>query len=254
MNSNEIRNFTLKTYLFFVFFYSFFHSSSSFNFRKYTVIAPGTIHSGEKYTAAVSIHHAAQPCQIKVGITGPLYNETKTVEASSNEVKHVEFDVPELEQGDYNLTAEGVNCMDNFKNSTRLHNTKFNTHVRIQTDKGLYKPGDEINYRVIFLDKDLKPGQPEKGALIWIEDGKRNRIKEIRDFKVTKGVHTGKFKISEFPVTGGWRMGVKNGARYDRTVYFEVDKYVLPKYVVKVEATESVSVKDGDMQVVVRAK
>ena len=236
------------------FFFSFFLFSSSFNFRKYTVIAPGTIHSGEKYTAAVSIHHAAQPCQIKVGITGPLYNETKTVEASSNEVKHVEFDVPELEQGDYNLTAEGVNCMDNFKNSTRLHNTKFNTHVRIQTDKGLYKPGDEINYRVIFLDKDLKPGQPEKGALIWIEDGKRNRIKEIRDFKVTKGVHTGKFKISEFPVTGGWRMGVKNGARYDRTVYFEVDKYVLPKYVVKVEATESVSVKDGDMQVVVRAK
>ncbi|XP_037817547.1 murinoglobulin-1 [Lucilia sericata] len=103
------------------------------------------------------------------------------------------------------------------------------------------------------MDKDLKPAQAEKDAVIWFEDGKRNRIKEIKDFKTVKGVYTGKFKISEYPVTGGWRLGVKNGGRFDRTVYFEVDKYVLPKYVVKVEATESVSVKDGDMQIVVRA-
>lgn len=189
-----------------------------------------------------------------MGITGPSYNETKVVEATQNEVKHVEFDLPVLEKGDYNLTAEGVDCLGNFKNTTKLNYNKFTNHVRIQTDKGLYKPGDEINYRVLFMDKDLKPTEPEKDAVIWIEDGKRNRIKEIRNFKTIKGVHTGKFKISEYPVTGGWRLGVKNGGRWDKQVYIEVDKYVLPKYVVKVEATESVSVKDGDMQVVVRAK
>lgn len=169
-------------------------------------------------------------------------------------MQNVEFDLPELAKGNYNLTAEGVNCLDNFKNTTQLTYNKFNNHVRIQTDKGLYKPGDDINFRVIFMDKDLKPAEPEKNAVIWFEDGKRNRIKEIRDFKVVKGVYTGKFRISEFPVMGGWRLGVQNGGRYDRTVYFEVDKYVLPKYVVKVEATEAVSSKDGDMQVIVRAK
>ncbi|KAM7353961.1 thioester-containing protein 4 isoform 2-T2 [Cochliomyia hominivorax] len=223
------------------------------NEGKYTVIAPGTIHSNEPYTAAVAVHHTSEPCQIKVGITGPSYNETKIVEASEHEVKHVDFDVPVLKKGDYNLTAEGVNCMNNFKNTTKLNYNKFTGHVRIQTDKGLYKPGDEINFRVIFLDKDLKPTKPQKEAVIWFEDGKRNRIKEIRDFETIKGVYTGKFKISEFPVMGGWRIGVSNGGRFDRTAYIEVDKYVLPKYVVKVEATESVSVKDGDMQVVVRA-
>ncbi|XP_065357347.1 thioester-containing protein 1 allele R1 isoform X2 [Calliphora vicina] len=230
-----------------------FFSSANANEGKYTVIAPGTIHSNDKYTAAVAVHHTSQPCKIKVGITGPSFNETKVVEASQNEVKHVDFELPELEKGDYNLTAEGVDCFDNFKNTTKLNYAKFNNHVRIQTDKGLYKPGDDINYRVIFMDKDLKPAAAEKDAVIWFEDGKRNRIKEIRDFETVKGVYTGKFKISEFPVTGGWRLGVKNGGRFDRTVYFEVDKYVLPKYVVKVEATESVSVKDGDMQIVVRA-
>lgn len=44
---------------------------------------------------------------------------------------------------------------------------------------------------------------------------------------------------------GGWRRTIVN---------FDVQKYVLPKYKVSVDATSKVSVKDGDMQVVVRAK
>uniref|UniRef100_A0A1B0G6L1 TEP1-F n=1 Tax=Glossina morsitans morsitans TaxID=37546 RepID=A0A1B0G6L1_GLOMM len=220
---------------------------------KYSVIGPGTIHSDGKYTVAVAVHHVAEPCQIQVGLTGPSYNDSKIVELSGFEVKNVDFDLPVLERGDYNLTAEGLNCMKMFKNSTKLNYSKFHTNVRVQTDKGLYKPGDVINYRVIFLDKNLRPDKPIKEAKIYVEDGKRNRIKEIKDFNVVQGVYTGKFQISEYPVTGGWRLGVSNGGRYDHMVYFDVDKYVLPKYVVKVESTERVSVKDGDMQVIVRA-
>ncbi|XP_073823480.1 thioester-containing protein 1 allele R1-like isoform X2 [Musca autumnalis] len=220
---------------------------------KYTVIAPGTIHSNDKYTAAVAVHNVAEPCQIKVGITGPSFNESKTVEVKGVEIKEVDFMVPILAEGNYNLTAEAVNCLGNFKNSTKLQFAKFETYVRLQTDKGLYKPGDVINYRVLFLDKDLKPTVAEKDTVIYLEDGKRNRIKEIKNFKVVSGVHTGQFKVSEFPVMGNWRLAVASKGHYERSVYFEVQKYVLPKYVVKAEATNSVSVKDGDMQVVVRA-
>uniref|UniRef100_A0A1I8PQI3 TEP1-F n=1 Tax=Stomoxys calcitrans TaxID=35570 RepID=A0A1I8PQI3_STOCA len=219
----------------------------------YTVIAPGTIHSEDKYTAAVAVHHVDQACQIKIGITGPSYNETKVVEVKNAEIKNVDFEVPALEKGDYNLTAEGVNCFDGFKNTTKLNYAKFDPYVRIQTDKGLYKPGDVVNYRVVFLDKDLKPATVDKNVMIWFEDAKRNRIKEIKDFTLSHGVHTGKFQISEFPVMGHWRMGLSGMGGHGRVVYFEVQKYVLPKYVVSAEATEAVSVKDGDMQVVVRA-
>ncbi|XP_061388607.1 thioester-containing protein 1 allele R1-like [Musca vetustissima] len=218
---------------------------------KYTVIAPGTIHSNDKYTAAVAVHHVDSACQIKVGIIGPSFKESKIVEVTGSEIKEVEFAVPTLAEGKYNLTAEGINCLENFKNSTILNYAKFSPYVRIQTDKGLYKPGDTINYRVLFLDKDLKPAMPEKDTLIWLEDG--NRIKELQISEVVKGVHTGQFKISEFPVMGNWRMVVTSKGQDDHSVYFEVEKYVLPKYVVMAEATESVSVKDGDMQVIVRA-
>ncbi|XP_073823482.1 thioester-containing protein 1 allele R1-like [Musca autumnalis] len=220
---------------------------------KYTVIAPGTIHSNDKYTAAVAIHNVGEPCKIKIGITGPSFNETKTVELKGAEIKEVDFMVPTLAEGNYNLTAEGIGCLENFKNSTKLQYAKIETHVRLQTDKGLYKPGDIINYRVLFLDKDLKPTVAEGDTVIYLEDGKRNRIKEIKNFEVVHGVHTGQFKISEFPVMGHWRLGVASKGHYERSVSFEVQKYVLPKYAVKAEATKRVSVRDGDMQVVVRA-
>lgn len=68
------------------------------------------------------------------------------------------------------------------------------------------------------------------------------------------GVYTGAFQIPEYPEYGNWRLGVDNGGRYDRNAYFSVEKYVLPKFLVETTATGSVSVKDGDMQVIVKAK
>lgn len=138
--------------------------------RKYIVIGPGTIHSENTYTVAVGVHGINKPCQINVGITGPSYNETKNVVfESSAHLENVDFHVPVLELGDYNLTAEGVNCLENFHNTTSLYLEKFETYVRIQTDKGLYKQGDTVNYRVIFLNKDLRPAKPNLNASIWFE-------------------------------------------------------------------------------------
>lgn len=68
------------------------------------------------------------------------------------------------------------------------------------------------------------------------------------------GVHTGNFQIPEYPEYGYWQLGIDNDRRYDSTVHFTVRKYVLPKFLVEATATDSVSVKDGDMQVVVRSK
>ncbi|XP_037957339.1 pregnancy zone protein [Teleopsis dalmanni] len=222
------------------------------NESKYTVIGPGTLHSNRHYNVAVSGYKVGSPLKIKVGITGPSYNETKEVDLAQDGTKEISFDVPKLESGKYNLTAEGLSGII-FKNTTLLNQETFKNYVKIQTDKGVYKPGDTVNFRVIFLDENLKPGLPSKDVIIWFEDSKRNRIKEIKDLEVVKGVYTGKFEISEYAVLGYWRIVVHNADTYDQQASFKIDKYTLPKYKVDVTATESVSVLDGDMQVVVRA-
>ncbi|TDG38827.1 hypothetical protein AWZ03_014751, partial [Drosophila navojoa] len=221
---------------------------------QYTIVGPGTIHSHRDYNVSVAVHHTKEPVTLKIGITGPSYNETQTVELpNADEFKQITFTLPPLKSGDYNLTAEGVSGLE-FKNSTQLSLVEFKPYVKVQTDKGKYKPGDTINYRVIFLDENLKPSLAEDDVVVWFEDPKRNRIKELKHIKTRGGVYTGKFELSDFALLGSWTLSVQNGDSYsDERVYFEVEKYVLPKYTVTMDATQHVSVKDGDMQVVVKA-
>ncbi|KAH8266701.1 hypothetical protein KR018_011420 [Drosophila ironensis] len=241
---------------------------------KYTIVGPGTIHSHRDYNVAVAVHQTNEPVTIKIGITGPSYNETQTVElAKSDEFQQLSFQLPPLESGDYNLTAEGVKGIE-FKNSTKLNYENFKPYIKIQTDKGKYKPGDTINYRVIFLNENLLPDTAADEVVVWFEDSKRNRIKQEKHIKTTGGVYTGKFELSEFATLGSWSLQVQNGEqsssssgiiprpffgglghwrRFDERVNFEVEKYVLPKYSVKLDATQQVSVRDGEMNVVLKA-
>jgi len=243
---------------------------------KYTIVGPGTIHSNRDYNVAVAVHQTKEPVTLKVGITGPSYNETQDVElASSDEFKQITFKLPPLEMGEYNLTAEGVKGLE-FKNTTKLSWESFRPYIKIQTDKGKYKPGDTINYRVIFLNENLLPETAEDEVVVWFEDSKRNRIKQEKHIKTTGGVYTGKFELSEFATLGSWSLQVQNGKEQsrlggpyigrrpfgfghswrqaDERVNFEVEKYVLPKYSIKMDATQQVSVRDGEINVVLKAK
>ena len=116
----------------------------------------------------MGVHQSDAPCKLEVGITGPSYNESKTVELNNNDLKTVDFNVPHLEEGDYNLTAKGLSGIE-FTNSSRLNWATVVPYNRIQTDKGIYKPGDLLNFRVLFLDENLKPTQPLKNTVVFIE-------------------------------------------------------------------------------------
>lgn len=137
-------------------------------YSHYTVVAPGTIHTNGKYNVAVALHQATEAARVRISLLGPQYNDSKTVELQPYEVKNIAFSVPLLRDGDYNITAEGLSGLI-FKNSTKLNHNVFQTHVKIQTDKGKYKPGDVVNFRVLFMDENLKPSGPSASSVIWFE-------------------------------------------------------------------------------------
>ncbi|XP_016956435.1 alpha-2-macroglobulin [Drosophila biarmipes] len=232
---------------------------------KYTVVGSGAIHSHRDYNVAVAVHHISEPVALKVGILGPSFEEFQTVElASCAEFRQITFKLPPLEQGDYSLVAEGVKGLE-FKDSMKLSWMYFKPFIRIQTDKGTYKPGDTINYRVIFLNEDLLPETAVDEVVIWFEDSKGSRIKEEKHIKTASGVFTGKLELSELATQGTWSLLVQNGEQQSGEDWFcynsrgcdkstfKVEKYVLPKYSVKLEATKQVSAKDGELNVYVKA-
>ncbi|XP_051859039.1 CD109 antigen isoform X14 [Drosophila albomicans] len=221
---------------------------------RYTVVAPGTLRSNYKYNVAISVHDVDVKSVIKVGINGPSYNETKQVEVEPKSTVNVEFDVPHLSSGDYNLTAVGIEGLI-FENSTKLTQADHKPSVYIQTDKATYKPADLVHFRVLFLDENTRPAVIDKPISIIIKDGAQNRIKQVMDVKPTKGVYAGELQLSEQPVLGNWNIVVKVGEDdVKETKSFEVAKYVLPKFEVVVESTKDIAKQDGVIKATIRAK
>ncbi|XP_069963587.1 thioester-containing protein 1 allele R1 isoform X5 [Bactrocera oleae] len=220
---------------------------------QYSVIGPGTIRSNFKYNVAVSVHKAEGPSKIEVSLMGPSYNETKTVELQPMSTENVEFNVPQLQSGDYSLVAKGVSGLV-FENSTKLNYADYKPATFIQTDKATYKPGDLVQFRVLFLDANTRPAKIEQPISILINDGARNRIKQFQDVNLTKGVYTGEFQLSEQPVLGDWNIEVVVKGQSSESKSFEVAKYVLPKFEVSIETAKDVAIPDGVIKVTVRSK
>ncbi|XP_017020822.1 thioester-containing protein 1 allele S1-like isoform X2 [Drosophila kikkawai] len=219
----------------------------------YSVVGPGTIRSNSKYNVAVSVHKADGPSHIKVSLNGPSFNETKEIEVSPMSTKNVEFEVPNLATGDYNLTAEGVSGVV-FKNSTKLNYANEKPSTFVQTDKATYKPADLVQFRILFLDENTRPAKIEKPISVVITDGAQNRIKQFTDVKLTKGVYSGELQLSEQPVLGTWKISVSVDGENRASKNFEVDKYVLPKFEVTIDTAKDVVIADQVIKATIRAK
>ncbi|KAH8255371.1 hypothetical protein KR038_001683, partial [Drosophila bunnanda] len=219
----------------------------------YSVVGPGTIRSNSKYNVAVSVHKADGPSQIKVSLNGPSFNATKEIEVSPMSTQNVEFEVPKLATGDYNLTAEGVSGVV-FRNTTKLNYADEKPSTFIQTDKATYKPADLVQFRILFLDENTRPAKIEKPISIVITDGAQNRIKQFTDVKLTKGVYSGELQLSEQPVLGTWKISVSVDGEIRESKSFEVDKYVLPKFEVTIDTAKDVVIADQVIKATIRAK
>ncbi|GFS48629.1 murinoglobulin-1 [Nephila pilipes] len=105
----------------------------------------------------------------------------------------------------------------------------------IQTDKPLYKPGQEVKFRVLKLDKDFRPSTDEKDvADVYVEDPKGTRLYEFNGVKLSEGVKQMQFPLADEPVLGNWKITVTTKNDTESTT-FDVKEYVLPKFDLKIK-------------------
>ncbi|XP_055839803.1 thioester-containing protein 1 allele R1-like [Episyrphus balteatus] len=217
----------------------------------YSVIAPGTLRSKSDYHVTASLHDAPSPCKIKVGLIGPEYYVSQTIEIQPRSSKSIRFEVPKIKDGFYNLFAEGISGIE-FKNSSRLNYAGEHLSIFIQTDKEIYKPGDEVKYRVLVLDKNMHPVNIQQIG-IQIFDGNQNRITHFNSPALIKSATMSTLQLSTSPVLGTWSIEV-NADDTVKTKYFKVEKYVQPKFEVLLEAPTNVVISEGKIGVTIESK
>ena len=99
--------------------------------------------------------------------------------SSSEAVKCFDVTIPET-----NLASKGLVNFELKSEDSTFHVNNFQSisiyqkekYPLIQTDKGQYKAGDIVKFRILVLDHELKPAEVKEVDEIWISDPKNRRI------------------------------------------------------------------------------
>lgn len=123
--------------------------------------------------------------------------------------------------------------------------------VLIQTDKDVYKAGEEVHFRVLAVDYDTRPYQFEI-MLVSITDANRNVFHRVKQSKVSTGAYEGSFMLSDEPLNGKWGLHVKidNDTSVTRK-NFEVRDYQLPTFEAVIDTSPVVTLNDSSIKVTV---
>uniref|UniRef100_A0A2R9AWA5 Uncharacterized protein n=1 Tax=Pan paniscus TaxID=9597 RepID=A0A2R9AWA5_PANPA len=92
-------------------------------------------------------------------------------------------------------------------------------HLFLQTDQPIYNPGQRVRYRVFALDQKMRPSTDTITVTVENSHGLRVRKKEVY-----------------MPSPGTWKISARfsDGLESNSSTQFEVKKYVLPNFEVKI--------------------
>ncbi|XP_042342008.1 LOW QUALITY PROTEIN: alpha-2-macroglobulin-like [Plectropomus leopardus] len=113
----------------------------------------------------------------------------------------------------------------------------------IQTDKPLYLPGQTVNFRVVTLDSKLRPAE-QLYNIIELEDSNSNRIGQWVNETSNSKILQRSYALNSEAREGVYRITVKMELETAHHS-FKVEKYVLPKFDVKIDTSSEVSIEQG---------
>jgi CD109 antigen len=199
----------------------------------YVATAPRVFRAGGVETVALTLANGARPATTKVAVT--LLKDGKAVASGEEWIGgrgSVPLRIPAGATGDYTLRVSGRGFTD--EGAVRV---EAGTILFLESDKPIYKPGETVRLRVLALDSALRPVAGE--AAVEAADAKGIKI-----FKKTLaidewGMGTLELPLSTEPNLGVWKLRAVAGVASASSVGnaqldIRVERYVLPKYDVKV--------------------
>ena len=177
------------------------------------------------------------------GVDLDTKTKLKLVNSKGRKVKNVKtkyegntavLSIPEIEAGNYYLEAKVSSKAGKDKVKKEIYLSDGNLeNVTINFDKGIYKPGDTVNYRALLTSKENDKAI-SKDINISIYDGNDNKVYNENIKSSDYGIVSGKFELANEVNSGLYKLVVKSNEN-ETTKQFKVNPYVTPKYEVKID-------------------
>ncbi|XP_047344508.1 alpha-2-macroglobulin-like protein 1 [Vespa velutina] len=209
--------------------------------RGYVFTAPKRFLAGETESGCLSLHNLEPPAHILLELLSP---EREILASASTTIKSgvetcLELMVPSTKYSNARLQLK----MKFDKHPDYSVDSEKEVYIEhdsiitfLETDKPVYKPGQDVNIRILMLKHDLKPWK-KRISKIWIENPSEIRVAQWTNMTTVNGMLQLKFSLTSEASPGTWKIEVekkKSQPQFFHTTVFEVKKYVLPKFQVKI--------------------
>jgi CD109 antigen len=197
----------------------------------YVATAPHILRSGGVETIALTLANGDRPATTRVAVA--LLKDGKTVASGEEWISgrgSVPLGVPNLAAGDYTLRVSGRGFAD--EGAVRV---EAGTILFLESDKPIYKPGETVRLRVLSLNSALRP----VAGQVTVEAADAKGIKIFRKIVAVDawGMATLELPLSTESNLGVWKLRATTGTGAgagSTQLDIRVERYVLPKYEVKV--------------------
>jgi CD109 antigen len=194
----------------------------------YLAVAPRVLRPGQSETVSVSLFYGDRQSGATVQLA--LLKDGREVASARSYVQgrgNVSLPVPQAAEGDYLLRMTG----SGFRAESQVR-VEDGTLVFVETDKPIYKPGQTVHIRILTVDPQLRPVSAQ--ATVEAMDAKGLKVFK-RDLSTDEyGMASLDLPLSTEPNLGVWKLTVKSGKRTAQ-LDVRIERYVLPKYEVKVD-------------------
>ncbi|XP_070762049.1 alpha-2-macroglobulin-like [Enoplosus armatus] len=208
----------------------------------YMLAIPAVLEAGAETKFCASLLQPNETLVLTVTLKSQEQNTT-LLQKTSNAEFHtcVQFKAPLVQNEEVQKLEVEVRGDTFYSKEVRKVKTKaYQPMTFVQTDKPIYLPGQTVHFRVISLDTKFRPAS-RLYNVIEIEDASHNRIgqwlNETSDGKILQLSHSLNSEARE----GIYQVIVSTG---ESKLYhnFKVEKYVLPKFDVKINASNEASI------------
>uniref|UniRef100_A0A4W5JH62 Alpha-2-macroglobulin bait region domain-containing protein n=1 Tax=Hucho hucho TaxID=62062 RepID=A0A4W5JH62_9TELE len=215
--------------------------------RVYMVTIPAVIQAGSEAKLCASLLQPNETLVMTVSLIADGQSKSLLQESSDQEFHRCfQFQAPYVKSDkvqNFKVEVRGETFLSTEERKVMIK--PYSPMTFVQTDKPIYNPGQTVQFRVIALDTNFSP----VNQLVSVEnDVHQNRIGQWVNTSSSGNIlqlsHT---LNSEAPV-GSYAIVVWIG---DNKIYhhFKVEKYVLPKFEIKMKLTDEISIVQEEYKV-----
>ncbi|XP_007575634.1 alpha-2-macroglobulin-like [Poecilia formosa] len=220
----------------------------------YMVTMPAILEAGAQTKLCASLMEPNESLTMTVTLTSQEQTTILHEKTSGEEfLECIQFQVPSVENEEVTKFEVEVRGKIFYSKEVRKVQIKaYQPLTFIQTDKPIYLPGQTVHFRVVSMDTKFRLAN-QMYKIIELEDPNNNRIGQWLNETSSSKILQLSYNLNSEAREGTYRVSVtvhRNKIQH----YFRVEKYVLPKFSITMDAKDEVSIGQEEFETKVCSK